>query len=100
MKVTARHRTSKQLAKEIVESQVPRLVERFGQSVSNPTYRWQEDTLTFRFQAVGADLKGTLEVTETELVLDMSIPFRFKLFEGNIKSKAKVWCDEIFGTAG
>ena len=77
---------------------MPRLVARIGQSVSNPTYRWQEDTLEFAFRAVGADLRGTLEVTDTALVIDVNIPFPFKLFEGKIKSEAQVWCDEIFGT--
>lgn len=100
MRVATRHHTSKRSARETVEGQLPGLVARFGQSVSDPTYRWQGDTLEFAFRAVGADLTGTLEVTDTELLLDVNVPFRFMLFEGKIKSEAQAWCDQIFGAAG
>jgi len=96
MRIATRHHTSKESARETVEGQVPGLIARFGQSVSDPTYQWRGDTLEFAFRAIGTDLAGTLEVTDTELVLDISVPFRFKLFEGKIKSEAQAWCDQIF----
>ena len=100
MRVATRHNTSKRSARETVEGQLQGLLTRFGQSVSDPTYRWKDDTLEFAFRAFGAELTGTLEVTDTELVLDVNVPFQFKLFEGKIRSEAQAWCDQIFGSTG
>jgi hypothetical protein len=85
---------TKQAAKDWVESQLPELLRRFGDSVSNATYSWRDDAADFSFQARGFNFSGTFEVTDVELTLDLGIPFIARPFQGKIQSEADRWLDE------
>ena len=98
MRVTSSHNTTAESARAAVEGQVPQLMERFGGSVSDPTWGWHGNVMEFAFRAVGSRFQGTLEITDTELVLDISVPLRFRLFQGKIETEARKWCDGIFST--
>jgi hypothetical protein len=97
MKITSSHNTTAEAARAAVEDQVPRLMERFGSSVSDPTWGWRGNVMEFAFTAVGASFRGSLEITDTNVVLEVNVPLSFRLFQGTIEAEARKWCDELFG---
>ena len=99
MKITTNHNTTAESARATVEDQVPELMKRFGSSVTDPSYDWNGNVMEFRFRAVGADFRGKLEIREHDLVLAVSVPLRFRLFQGAIENEARKWCREVFGDA-
>ncbi len=100
MKITTSHNTTAESAKKIVDEQVPGLMNRFGSQVSNPSYAWNGDVMEFRFDAMGAGFRGTLEITQSDLVLNVNVPLRFRLFQGMIEDEARRWCRDVFPTVG
>ena len=82
-------------AKAWVESELPELLRRFGESVSGVSHRWSGDSMKFRFK-VGriANFKGTLKVTDADLNLEIPFPLLARGFEGKAKSEAERWLDQ------
>ena len=96
MRLSAQHGTTKQEARETIVDEMPRLLSRFGGQVSNPRYSWSGDTLEFSFRAAGADLGGLLHVNERDVEIEMSLPLRFRLFQGAIENEMRQWCHRTF----
>ena len=96
MKVSAPHGTTKQGARETIVEEMPKLLQRFGGQVSNARYSWRGDRLEFSFRAFGADLKGAVHVKESDVEVEVGIPFRFRLFQGRIEDEVREWCDRVF----
>ena len=80
---------TRQGAKDAVEGLVPDLIGRFGQRVSDPQWAWRGDTMAFSFTAMGFAIKGTLEVSDTTVVVDVKLPLAARLFEGKLRSEAE-----------
>ena len=49
----------------------------------------------FSFVARGFSIKGTLEVNDSQLILDAKLPFLAKPFEGMIRSRIEQELDHI-----
>ena len=94
MKIVRPHNKTRQAARDTAESLVPTLIQRFGEAVSDPRTKWEGDVMTFSFSARGFDIKGTLEVADTDFQLDIKLPFAAKFFEGTIRSKAEQAIDQ------
>ena len=99
MRVSAQHGTTRQQAREIIVEELPRLLSRFGEQVSNPRYSWSGDTLEFSFRVAGADLSGLLHVSDQDVEIEMGLPLRFRLFQGAIEQEMRSWCDRTFSNA-
>lgn len=48
---------------------------------------WQGDTLSFAVTVQGKEITGTLEVTESDFVLDAKLPLLWRMFEGRIQKE-------------
>ena len=94
MKIVRQHNKTRQEARDTVEGLVPALMQRFGEAVSDPKANWEGDVMVFSFSARGFDVKGALEVTDAEVLLDVKLPFAAKFFEGTIRSKAEQAIDQ------
>ena len=86
MKVATHHHTSRDLAKEKIESILPQLLQEFGPDVSNLSRSWSGDVMAFSFRARGFAIKGKLAVTDTEVVVDVAVPLLARPFEGRLRS--------------
>lgn len=51
--------------------------------------RWEGDTLHFAVDLQGKTITGTLGITDTEYVLDATLPLLWRMFEGQIESEVK-----------
>ena len=90
MRILRNHEMTKRTAMDAVKSLLPELMSSFGGSVSNSKIEWQNDTAKFSGRVLVANIKGTLHITDSELVLDVGgIPFF-------LRSKARSGIEEWF----
>ena len=97
MRIARSHKMTRQSAKDKAEDLLPQLLERHGDSVSNAQHRWQEDKMQFSFRAKGMDVSGSLEITDSEIVLDIRLPWQAELFEDVLRSSVDHELDQILG---
>ncbi len=50
---------------------------------------WQDSTLSFAIDFQGKKISGTLQITETDYVLDATLPLLWRMFEGKIEAEVK-----------
>jgi len=95
MKIVRQHSLGKKAAKARLESALPSLLQQFGGSVSDLKYAWQNYVWKCSFKTRGFGVKGTLEITDTEVKLDLRLPFLARAFEGTIRSNIEPELDRI-----
>ncbi|HVZ75769.1 MAG TPA: polyhydroxyalkanoic acid system family protein [Candidatus Paceibacterota bacterium] len=81
------HKTSRQAAVEKIKSA---LTEHRAQLIEHATVKkeeWLGDTLNFDVDLQGKSISGTLEVTDSEYILDAKLPLLWRMFEGRIESE-------------
>ncbi len=53
------------------------------------TEEWQDNTLHFAIDFQGKKISGTLLITDTDYVLDATLPLLWRMFEGKIEAEVK-----------
>ena len=96
MRVSKKHNTTKKAARNLVDRELSVLLSHFGESISNARNTWRGDTMDFSFRARGFNFKGTLEIDDTELILNIGIPFLLRPFEGKIREEMERELDNFF----
>ena len=95
MKVLRKHNSRRDSVKDDIETLLPSLMERFGDSVSDIEHDWRGDDLGFSFRASGFSVRGTVSVSDTDLLLDLRLPLAARLFEGKIRSAVEDEVDRL-----
>ena len=96
MRVVIRHNTTRQAARQKVESLQNTLMQQFGDKVSNSRYEWQGDVMEFSGRISVFNIKGKLQVTDAEVILDVGIPFLLRASQGKIQGEIERRLDELF----
>ena len=92
VKIITPHNMTQDAAKATVDNLVPELMRQFGERVSNLIYAWVGYVMDFSGQIAIFNIRGTLQVTDAELVLDVEgIPF---LLKGRIRAQLEQWFDK------
>jgi putative polyhydroxyalkanoate system protein len=99
MRVTVTHNTTKAKARQKVEQRLDSLQSQYGHYASDIQKNWQGDRLDFELKAKGFTGKGTVEVTDTEVIIDGKLPLIARPFEPRIKSTIEQEMAAIFGKA-
>lgn len=95
MQITRRHNRTKQQAKVWVDDKLAEMLKQFGDSVSDTSHQWRDDTLEFAFRAAGlVNFRGTLAVTDTDFHLNLPFPFLAKGFESRAEAEVNRWLDD------
>ena len=79
-----------------VDALLPQLLGKFGSEVSDVQHHWLDSTMEFSFRARGFLLKGTLEVKDSGVTLDMGIPLLLRPLQGRIESDVREKLTEYF----
>ncbi|HUF17619.1 MAG TPA: polyhydroxyalkanoic acid system family protein [Thermoanaerobaculia bacterium] len=87
MKLNFPHNTTRNRARKKIEKLLQDLSRKHGDMVSDLEQEWDDDTLVFAFRAKGMKAKGTLDVTEDEIVLNGRLPLLALPFESRIKQQ-------------
>jgi len=85
MKLRFPHNTTRAKARRKLEKLLEDLSRKHGDMVSDLDQQWDQDTLVFAFKAKGMSAKGTLDVTDDEIVLNGRLPLLALPFESRIK---------------
>ena len=97
MRIVRRHNTTKQQARVTLDAELPALLSRFGNDVSNVATSWSDSAMEFSFRARGFSFRGTLEVTDAQFILDVGVPLLARPFQGRVETEIQEWVDDIFG---
>ena len=70
MRVTVPHNTDRESARRKVDARVQQLLSQYGSYLNDVDRRWEGDTLVFSGSARGFKTNGTLEVTDSDVIID------------------------------
>ena len=96
MKVQRAHMMTGETARGEIERALPGLLQEFGSDVSGVTHEWRGNSMNFSFRARGLRLKGRIDVTDSQVVIDVSLPLIARPFEGRIRSATERKLKQIF----
>jgi hypothetical protein len=96
LRIEVPHNTTREKARKIVEQKMKALESQYGHYANDIDHQWQGDTLHFGFKAKGFTGKGTLEITESGVIIDGKLPLIAKPFESRIRSTVEREVEEMF----
>ncbi len=86
MRIVIPHHTDKASARRRIEARLEELLGEHGHYLSHINQHWEGDRLVFSGTAKGFKANGSVEVTDSEVILDGKLPLIAKPFESRIKS--------------
>ena len=98
MRIAVAHNTTRAKARLLVEQRLQNLEKQYGHYAKEIDHQWQGDTLHFGFKAKGIHGKGTVEITDTDVIVDGKLPLLAKPFESRIRSTVEREAESIFRT--
>ena len=96
MRIAVPHNTTRDKARTIIEQKMKALETQYGHYANDIDHQWQGDTLHFGFKARGMSGKGTLEITDNDVIIDGKLPLIAKPFESRIRSTVEREAEEMF----
>jgi hypothetical protein len=96
MRITIPHHTTQAAAHKRVDARLAQLLGQFGDKAEDIAHEWRGDTLRFRGKARGFHVEGTLEVTDSEVIIDSKLPFLAKPFESRIRHAVEQEAGKMF----
>ena len=95
MEIRRHHNITMDSAVQLANQILPGFIEKAGDNVSNIERQWDGNVLRFAFQAHGMNIKGTLLVTDDEIIIESELPFMARPFEGVVRSAIELKLDTL-----
>ena len=86
MRIVIPHHTDKANARQKIEARLQELLGQHGHYLSEINQQWEGDRLVFSGSAKGFKVNGSVEIADSEVILDGKLPLIAKPFESRIKS--------------
>lgn len=99
MRIAIPHNTTRAKARRIIEERLHAASTQYGQYANDVQHEWAGDTLHVNFKAKGISAKGTVEITDTDVIIDGKLPLIAKPFESRIRSTVEKEAESMFRTA-
>lgn len=96
MHIAVPYNTDRETAKKRIDQRLDQILAQYSHYLSDHEKRWEGDTLYFSGSARGFKAHGTLQLTDTEVVIDSKVPLIAKPFEPRIKSTIEREAAAIF----
>ena len=96
MRISVSHRIDKATVRKRIEERLHQLLGTYGHYLSEVEHRWEGDRLVFSGKAKGMKAHGTVDVTDSEVIIDGKLPLLAKPFEPRIKSTIQREAESIF----
>jgi len=97
MRINVPHRTDKETARRKINERIAQLFSQYGHYLSDSEHKWDGDRLYFSGSAKGFKTNGTIEVTDSEVIIDGKLPLIAKPFESRVKSTIERETTAMFG---
>jgi putative polyhydroxyalkanoate system protein len=98
MHIALPHHTTREEARRKVEERLTNLERQYGHYATDIDKSWNGDRLDFSVKARGMSGSGTLEITDSEVIIDGKLPLMARPFESRIKSTIEREGQAMFGT--
>jgi hypothetical protein len=85
MRVIVSHNTTKEEARKKIDRRLGELLGQYGHYLSDSQTNWNGDRLDFSGKAKGFSASGSIEITDTEVIIDGKLPLIAKPFEPRVK---------------
>lgn len=95
MHFKAPHKKTKTEAKQRVKDALEEARPHMHGQVEIIEEKWEGDTFHFSVNLQGKEVTGTLEVTETDFILDAKLPLLWRMFEGRIEKEIRKQVDAL-----
>ena len=99
MRIAVPHNTTLQKARRIIELKLEDAQNQYGNYAEEIEHEWDGDTLLVSLKAKGLKATGTLEITETDVIIDGKLPLIAKPFESKIRNALAAEAESMFRTA-
>ena len=99
MRIAVPHHMTKVAARSRLEQKLNALLSQFGGQAQDLEHGWSGDTMNFKGKARGLAISGTVEVTDSEVILDAKLPFMAIAFEPKIREAVKREAESMFRIA-
>lgn len=96
MRIAVPHNTTRDKARKLIEQKMTALQTQYGHYANDIDHQWQGDTLHFGFKAKGINGKGTVEITDSDVIIDGKLPLIAKPFESRIRSTVEREAEQMF----
>src|SRR5438445_13144824 len=98
MRIVIPHHTDRASARRRIEARLADLLSQHGHYLSDINQHWEGDRLVFSGSAKGFKANGSVEITDTDMIIDGKLPLIAKPFESRIKSTIEREPDAMFKT--
>lgn len=96
MKLSYAHHSTRVAVRGKLDGALQKALDLGGGQIQHADYAWESDCLNFSFTAMGKTIEGNAQITDTEVQVDVGLPFMFRPFEGKVKSRMLQAFDELF----
>ena len=96
MRVAVPHHTDKDTARRKINERVAQLFGQYAHYLGESSHQWDGDRLVFAGSAKGFKANGTVEITDSEVIIDGKLPLMAKPFEPRIKSTIEREAEAMF----
>jgi hypothetical protein len=86
MSVDVAHNLSRDEAQSRMKGMLDDLKDQYGDKVTDVSEQWKGDSGTFSFKAMGMNVAGTMNVTDSDVQMRGDIPWAAKPFQGTIEA--------------
>src|ERR1051326_6413248 len=87
MRVIVLHNTTKEEARKKIDQRLGQLLGQYGHYLSESQTNWCGYRLDFSGKAKGFSASGSVEITETEVILDGKLPLIARPFEPRMNGR-------------
>jgi hypothetical protein len=96
MRVIIPHHTDKETARRKINERIAIALSQYGHYLSDSSHSWEGDRLLVAGAARGFKVSGTVEVTDTEVIIDGKLPLIAKPFEPRVKHQIEREAEAMF----
>lgn len=87
LSVNVPHSLGQEEATQRLKDGFQKVMDEFGQHISDFQEEWNGDTLGFSFKTFGSRIKGTVTATESEVKVDAGLPLAAMMVKGMIEQR-------------
>ena len=96
MRISVPHRTDKETARRKIDERIAQLFAQYGHYLSDSEHKWEGDRFHFSGTAKGFKASGTVDLTDSEVIIDGKLPLIAKPFEPRVKSTIEREAESMF----
>jgi hypothetical protein len=96
MQIVFPHHTDRASARRKLEARLQDLLGQHGHYLTDITQHWEGDRLVFSGTAKGFKASGSIDITDSDVIVDGKLPLIARPFESRIKSSIEREAAEMF----